>query len=178
MMTGLEYEVGLIIPVPEAEALVASYREKYDPAAAKGVPAHITINYPFRDYHPGQHAVLDALRDLFGRYSSFQFSLATIQGFPYVLYLAPEPEQPFIDLARAVVAAYPDSPPYDGKFETIIPHLTFAESDDIEQLQFIKQEFSQDASQMLPIKCQADSIWLMDNYDGVWKKRAEFPLRV
>jgi hypothetical protein len=40
-------ETALIFPVPEAEALVSRLREKYDPSAAVGVPAHVTILYPF-----------------------------------------------------------------------------------------------------------------------------------
>jgi hypothetical protein len=33
----------LVILVPEAEALVSSFRNKHDPSAADGMPAHITL---------------------------------------------------------------------------------------------------------------------------------------
>jgi hypothetical protein len=34
--------------VPEAEPLVKPFRDRYDPSAAAGVPAHITLLYPFK----------------------------------------------------------------------------------------------------------------------------------
>jgi hypothetical protein len=38
----------LVILVPEAEALVKAFRERYDPSAAEGMPAHVTVLYPFK----------------------------------------------------------------------------------------------------------------------------------
>jgi hypothetical protein len=38
----------LIILVPEAEALVKEFRDKYDHSAAEGMPAHVTVLYPFK----------------------------------------------------------------------------------------------------------------------------------
>lgn len=40
-------ESALVVLVPEAEALVKSFRDRHDPSAAAGVPAHITLLYPF-----------------------------------------------------------------------------------------------------------------------------------
>jgi len=40
-------EVAIVVLVPEAETLVEPFRKIFDPSAAKGMPAHITINYPF-----------------------------------------------------------------------------------------------------------------------------------
>ena len=37
----------LVILVPEAESMVKAFRERYDPAAQAGMPAHITLLYPF-----------------------------------------------------------------------------------------------------------------------------------
>ena len=44
--------------------------------------------------------------------------------------MAPEPDQPFIQLAQAVWEKFPDSPPYDGAHDRIIPHQTFAQIED------------------------------------------------
>ena len=40
-------ESALVILVPEAEPLVRPFRHRFDPSAALGVPAHITLLYPF-----------------------------------------------------------------------------------------------------------------------------------
>ena len=37
----------LLVPVPEAEPAVGTLRGRLDSAAALGVPAHVTILYPF-----------------------------------------------------------------------------------------------------------------------------------
>lgn len=36
----------ILIPIPDAENAVKSLREKYDPVALRGIPAHITILFP------------------------------------------------------------------------------------------------------------------------------------
>jgi hypothetical protein len=40
----------LIILVPEAEAFVKEFRDKYDPSAAEGMPAHITVLFPLKHW--------------------------------------------------------------------------------------------------------------------------------
>ena len=39
----------LIVPVPEAEPQIAELRLAHDSSAARGVPAHVTILFPFLD---------------------------------------------------------------------------------------------------------------------------------
>ena len=41
-----------------------------------------------------------------------------------VLWLAPEPADPFVALTAAVAAAFPAYPPYGGAHDEVIPHLT------------------------------------------------------
>lgn len=40
-------ETAVLLRVPEAEPLVREWRAKGDPSAAHGVPAHVTLLYPF-----------------------------------------------------------------------------------------------------------------------------------
>jgi len=47
----LSIESALVVLVPEAEAWVHSFRDRYDPSAAAGVPAHVMLLYPFRPPH-------------------------------------------------------------------------------------------------------------------------------
>jgi hypothetical protein len=44
-----------------------------------------------------------------------------------VLWLAPEPDAPFRELIRAVVAAFPAHRPYGGRYGHPVPHLTIGE---------------------------------------------------
>ncbi len=47
------------------------------------------------------------------------------EAFPAnVVYLAPDPAEPFVALTEALAAAFPDCPPYGGAFDEPVPHLT------------------------------------------------------
>ena len=83
-------ETALVVLVPAAEALVATPRRHHDPAAAVGVPAHVTVLYPFRpDVDGDTDAVVAALA---ASVPSFEVTFATVARFPGgVVYLAPDP---------------------------------------------------------------------------------------
>jgi hypothetical protein len=48
----LTIESALAILVPGAEFIVKLFRDKYDPSAAHGFPAHGTVLYPFKSHAP------------------------------------------------------------------------------------------------------------------------------
>ncbi len=166
-----------MVLVPEAEGLVGPFRQLYDPAAAVGVPAHITINYPFLPAVRNNEFDTQELVQLFGVEKAFAFSLASVRNFPSVLYLAPEPPEPFAALIEAVERRYPDSPPYGGVFEAVVPHLTIADVAEPEDLPSIRRRFVAAAVGRLPIAGMADQVWLMDNRPGRWRIRESYPLR-
>jgi len=58
-------ESALVVLVPEAEAVVKPFRDQYDPSAAAGMPAHITLLYPFQVPDEVDQMTLDRLRDCF-----------------------------------------------------------------------------------------------------------------
>lgn len=41
-------QTGLIVRIPEAEPAVRRWRDRFDPSAEAGVPAHVTVLFPFR----------------------------------------------------------------------------------------------------------------------------------
>jgi len=170
-------QAALIVEVPQAEELVGAYRMQHDPSAAIGVPAHITINYPFLPgtAPPGPH--LERLHSLFADMPAFEFELSEICRWPDVLYLAPRPVEPFADLIAAVAIAFPDSPPYGGVFQEVNPHLTIAQLDDRAVLDSITEEFTSAARGRLPITSSAREIVLIDNRSGRWATVERFPLR-
>jgi hypothetical protein len=83
-----EPQSALVVLVPAAEELVARFRATHDPAAAAGVPAHITTLFPFRT--PAQIDVLtiEQLKACFCAYAPFDFGLLEIKSFPGLIYLA------------------------------------------------------------------------------------------
>jgi 2'-5' RNA ligase len=167
----------LVVLVPEAEAAVRSFRNRYDPSAAAGMPAHITLLYPFKPPAAIGEAVLDRLRDCCAGFAPFDFALTTLQRFAAeALYLMPEPNEPFRRLTLAIWQCYPDAPPYGGRFATVVPHLTLAQITDDRRLAAIADEFAAAAGGRLPISAHAGSVALMDTRSGRWEIRTTFDL--
>jgi len=165
-------ESALVVLVPEAEALVKAFREKYDPSAAAGMPAHITLVYPFKPLPELRGDLLQNLHACFAGFVPLAYSLAAIRRFPSeVLYLAPEPDEPFRNLTRAICDRYPDWPPYGGKFAEVIPHLTVAQVQNGQDLDRIAEDFARAAAAVLPITASAVDVALMDNSSGGWQIR-------
>ena len=67
-------ESALVVLIPEAEDLVRGFRNKFDPSAAAGVPAHVTIVYPFKPPFELTADVIAALHEVFSKTSSFEVS--------------------------------------------------------------------------------------------------------
>ncbi len=169
-------ESALMIAVPEAEPLVKALRDKFDPSAATGVPAHITILYPFIPPHEITAAVLTGLRELFARFPVFEFTLRELRRFPKVLYLAPVPAESFKGLTSAVVGRYPGYPPYGDTFPEVIPHLTIADVDTPDRLDAIEGDFLQRHGAELPVTALAYEILLIEDSSGRWIVRQAFEL--
>lgn len=141
-------ESALLITCPQSEHVVGSHRAQYDRAAQLGVPAHITVIYPFQAPDRMTEADHVRLQHIFTSLSGFMLVGASTAWFNQaVLYVEPQDPSPIIELAEAVVDAFPDFPPYGGAFEQLIPHLTVghdqpvdvlraAERDDLTKLPF------------------------------------------
>jgi hypothetical protein len=165
----------LIVAVPQAAAAVDAWRERTCQAKpSTGVPAHITILWPFVPAARIDDTLEADLRRLFGAIGSFAFELRTTARFPDVLYLAPEPAERFIHLTRAVYEAYPAYPPYEGVFHSIVPHLTTAEGGGE-----VLAAAEADMFPWLPIVALAREVLLIEEVEpdsSLWRPRANFPL--
>jgi len=174
----LPLQSALVVLVPEAEELVGPFRERYDPSACASMPAHITLLFPFKPPDEIGVAVFDTLSQCFTRFGAFDFSLTTIRRFSReVLYLAPEPDEPFRRLTLAICDCYPETPPCGGRYSSVVPHLTIAQISDEPQLERIAVQFAQGSPGRLPIRMTASEIALMDTLAGRWQVRASFTLR-
>jgi 2'-5' RNA ligase len=174
-MSAAALESALVVLAPEAEPLVNAYRAAHDPAAALGVPAHVTVLYPF---HPPAlaPAAVARLAAVFAEFAPFAYTLAELRRFPGVLYLAPEPAEPFRALTQRVAAAFPEYPPYGGRYSEIIPHLSLAQLEDAARLDAVAAHFHAACSARLPLHLQAQAVALLDNNQGLWQVACNFPL--
>ena len=165
----------LIIAVPEAEPVVADFRERFDPAAHSGVPAHITVLFPFMSPKWLDAGVIERLRAVATGRPAFSFRMKRIGRFPNILYLKPEPAAPFIAMTDALCAQFPDFPPYEGQFEEIIPHLTVANGHNA-QLNRIEADLRASSTLRSGINAQCKQIALIENSTGRWVTKKIFPL--
>ena len=123
-------ETALVVLVSEAEPLVADHRLRHDPPAAAGVPAHVTVLYPFRPVV--DDGVAAVVAEIAAGVPAFDVTFATLGRFPgEVVHLVPDPDEPFRRLTAATAAAFPDCPPYGGTIPDPIPHLTVADGVDM-----------------------------------------------
>ena len=110
-----------MIRVPEAEPLVGEWRRRFDPSAVLGIPAHITVVYPFVPGEEVDAGIRAELRGLFAEVSPCRFELRAPARFPSVLYLDPEPDGALRAIIEGVVERFPEHPPYGGAFEELAP---------------------------------------------------------
>ncbi|MER7622963.1 2'-5' RNA ligase family protein [Streptomyces sp. NPDC126503] len=165
-------QTGLVVRIPEAEAAVRGWRERLDPSARAGVPAHITVLFPFLDACRVEGLVPSALPDVLAGHQAFDLRFASCGRLPDVLYLVPEPDAPLRRLTEAIAERRPEAPPYGGRFAEIIPHLTVAQG----QTNAVLEMIEADLSGKLPFVSRVASVELMV-HDGVkWRERASFPL--
>jgi 2'-5' RNA ligase len=153
---------------------LARLRRSIDPSAARGVPAHVTLLYPFIPAHALGPPDRAALAAVLAEVAGFEVRFAAARAWPGVVWLAPEPDAPFHDLIGHLAAHYPAHPPYGGAFDEVIPHLTIAERGDLDPSPVVA-----DASRSLPFTVRVDHVTVIaEGDDGRWRTRWRFGLGV
>ena len=167
-------ETALICRVPEAERYIAHYRQRFDPSARRNVPAHVTVLYPFMAPALVDAEVLSTLRGITRATPAFNYRMRETRRFPVALYLAPDPDQPFSALMDAIYRAFPDYPPFEGKFETVVPHITVAHGDEPTLC-----EIEIELRIALPgagVAAHCNELLLIENSSGRWEVLETFTL--
>src|SRR5439155_8302904 len=116
----------LLIPAFRLTAAVEQLRRRFDPTAVLGMPAHVTIMFPFLRPDEFRSPSLEALLDALASVHSFEYSLTEVRQFEQgTVYLAPEPSLRFVQLTT-LVSEHCGLPPYRGAYSAVAPHLTVA----------------------------------------------------
>jgi hypothetical protein len=166
---------GLIIEVPQAEPAVRHHRELLDANARLGIPAHITVLFPFLPPETIDPATLTTLGELFADVSRFSFRMDSTGWFGEdVLFLAPRDPGPFRALTERVFQAYPAFPPFEGQFDDVVPHLTVGHGHPLNVL----RDAEKSVQAQLPIEGSATAVILMtqESTAGPWARTATFAL--
>lgn len=162
-----------LVPFPGLEPLVGPYRRRLDRAAGWGVPPHVTVLYPFV-VPPVSDDVIQRLRNALADVPAFDCTFMRVEWFgDDVVWLAPEPDEPFRRMTDAVWRAFPDHPPYEGRFDDVVPHLTVGHHD----LPAMR-DAAEAITGSLPMTARADRVWVMTGTDAPdsWRTVAEISL--
>jgi 2'-5' RNA ligase len=166
-------ESAFAVKVPEAEPYVGALRERFDPSAKLGVPAHITLLYPFMSPEEITETVLNKARLAFSPACVFTFRLTAIGRFSGATYLRPEPSEPFIALTKGLVHQFPKHLPYGGEYDAIVPHLTVAQGE------YDRDLIETRLASTLPgagIEASCKEVVLIENSSGLWRHMHSFRL--
>jgi 2'-5' RNA ligase len=166
------YQSAILVPVPAADSVVGRWRHEYDPVAAMGVPAHITLLVPWLAPEEIGASDLAELDEELSDVKAFEFDLTHVDWFGRrVLWVAPEPSKPFLKLTNRIADRF-GTPPWEDEFDEVVPHLTVAHASDGVELVPI----AADVTGRLPLHCRAEEIWVMVGGEGRWEKRHRLPL--
>ncbi|GLY28275.1 2'-5' RNA ligase family protein [Kineosporia sp. NBRC 101731] len=153
----------LIVPVPEVEPVVGPFRAKLDVNAAKGVPAHVTVLFPFLPPSAIDDEARTTLRDLFAGHSPFEVTFTEVRWFgDAVTWLAPYPDIAFRQLTAAAWGHFPQTPPYGGEHDGDHPHLTLGHGHPVDVL----QEAAVEVTSRLPLTASVSAVHLIAGSDA------------
>ena len=165
---------GVVVEIPEAELVVGQHRLRLDSSAAGGLPAHVTVIFPFVQEHELDRDVVSRLARAVATVPAFRYRFEHTKWFgSRVLWLAPDDSEPFANLTHAVLSEFPDLEPYNGEVTEIIPHLTVGYDRELAELQE-----AETALQLEPaVVGEASTVVVMcAGSDGVWQRRLTLPL--
>ena len=168
---------GLVVAVPAAEPLVAGFRRRFHAdSVARRVPAHVTILFPFVTVEAFDAEVRDRVASHFREQQVFDASLVEVGSFPEHVWLAPAPTERFIGLITATCEQFPETPPYEGAFDSPEPHLTIGASEDGQSIDELIEAAEQELAPALPLRFRVDAATLLvEQADGTWTARERFP---
>lgn len=176
-MTGADRRSALVVVADEAEPIVGDWRLRHQrEAVERGLPAHLTVLFPFVPTTQIDDELLTELRRLYAPVRPFTYELASVESFPDAAWLAPAPAEPFHVLVDVARRAFPALPPYGEPEHVVVPHCTIGTDDDPETVEAMVRDIREGLVPLLPIRCRAAELVLLgEGTDGRWARREAIP---
>jgi hypothetical protein len=162
----------VIVPIELPPGLQA-VRDAGDPLAARGVPAHVTVLFPFLPVAALTPVVRSDLARLAARQAPFIARFSRVEAREEMVWLVSDDQQPFLDLTDSVVNLWPAHPPYGGIHDTLIPHLTLLEATDCQALGAAWAAAVDIGSFEMTVR---ELTVITENASGTWRTRWRMPL--
>ena len=162
----------ITLSIPEADSVLSYVRSSFNgDVPLAGVPAHITLLYPWMPPSRINETVIAELASVFAGSHEFDFTLKVGWFDQEVLLLVPENPRPFVDLTKAIINRWPEFPYYGGEYEQIEPHVTLAygDHDNLSKL-------AVGIASQIPVTARASFVTLCTGEPGHMTDIANFPL--
>ena len=153
--------------------MLQAVRTEHDPMAARGVPPHVTVLFPFIQGDALTRDVHTALATISASSPPFTARFARVELVDTMVWLVPSEQEPFLRLTAAVAARWPDHPPYSGVHPELIAHLTVLDGSDDAAI----REAENAAKLTVPFDAWVDAFRVIAEDDaGRWGIRWRLPL--
>lgn len=174
-----QYETGLILALPELAAFTSRWRAtSYAPdhpglPIERRFPPHVTLLTPWAAAGDAEamarlRAVASAAQPL-----ELEFAVADMFSDAGVVYLEPTPDPALTALFDALLEAFPEHPPYEGRFDTVVPHLTVSADGSVQVLTEVQAALAEHG----PLRTGVDRICVFGRSDDdVWRQTAAVAL--
>ncbi len=167
----------LVVAVPPLEPLVRERTRHYDPAYLSADPtfphAHVTLLGPFVDAAALSPRVCSDLKALLRRHRRFTASFVRLARFPDgMIHLLPEEESPFRRLTADLAAAFPDHPPYGGRYADPRPHVTLDRAGPAVDVETVRRW----VAPLTPVRVAVDEVRLSWYEQHACRTLASWPL--
>ena len=164
-------DTALVFLVPETESVVRSWRTAHDPSAAEGMPAHITVLYPFIAEGDLNDHTLKEIATICDERRPIAVCFKEFGRFPRVLWLKPHGTS-CLELITQIRNRWPECLPYGRSNLEVIPHLTVTDG----ASEQIVAQAQADIAPHLPLEALISTIALMAFDGNRWVCRQEFAL--
>ncbi|MDQ3887301.1 MAG: 2'-5' RNA ligase family protein [Actinomycetota bacterium] len=164
-----EGQTGVAIPVPAANALLASVAGRFPGVVREGVLAHVSVQYPFVTAGELGDRVTIILAELFAGQPPISVTFAQCRRRGGFVYLPPDPIDEVAHLTAQLRQRWPHVVPDAGVDDELGPHLTVAMRASEETAKTIERE----VVETLPISTELAEAWLVA-FDGKWVLRERF----
>ncbi len=154
--------------------LVSEAQDLFDAvggATPGGIPAHITVLYPFIPPTKTTRQTREELAQLAAETDCFSATITTLARYEITTYLDLEPEAPIHALTHRIFKHWPSYPPYGDIDLYIQPHMALAQG-------VIPSDVEASALPHLPVEAEITHLTVMvRRWSGRWKVDSQLPLR-
>jgi len=161
----------IVILLDDLAPEVARARYELGRYGPNEVELHVTLLFPFVPRHRVDEPVLRSVRAFFAGRPRPSFALARVTAFAEgTIYAAPEPAAPLVELIEALAARFPETPPYGGAHDDVVPHATLADPRGGEAAVRARVE------PLLPAACAPERASLIEEFEpNRWRELAPLP---